>query len=1401
MAFHIFSMNKNLAGTFILYTARSFKGQLMKINLWICNLLLLITSLTGLAGKGLAQSEDYQFVRYSAEKGLSHNQVNCFFKDRKGFVWIGTAGGLNRFDGYSFKIFKYDSRDSTTISDHHISNMFDDAEGFLWINTKTGFNIYDPVTEKVDRKADQAAIRFGLPDANFSRVYKTRSGDYWIYHNRLGLVKYLADKKKLLLVKPAGQIRVSDFAEDSRGNLWIVYEDGLVARMDGKSLKVSYQNVLLQNKKLASSISHRVFIDEDDEPWVYAVKDVRGLFYFDLKNNRLISANTASSVFKLNNNIVSAVIQGPDGKIWIGTDHGGINIVDKRKRTVSFLVNSWSDPRSLSENSINTLYKDSTGMIWAGTFKNGFSNYHKNIFKFSLIRNQPANPSSLPFNDVNVFAEDRKGNLWIGANGGGLIYFNRKNNTFRQYKNIPGNPASLSNNVIVSMFLDRNDILWMGTYFGGLNSFDGEKFKRYLHDPADSTSLVDDRVWEVYEDSKNRLWVGTLGNGMDLFDRKTQTFRHYRPFVPNSISSDYIAAVIEDKLGDIWIGTAYGVDVLEHKTGRFIHYAHDQKNPKSLSSNGVFSLAEDSLGNIWIGTSDGLSLFSRKNQNFTTYDSRAGLPDNSVLSIAIDARQNLWLGTPKGMVHFKITKRAGNQPVDFTLRTYNEVDGLQGRSFNENAAMRLTSGELVFGGANGFTIFSPDALEGASANSPVVLTDFQIFNKSVKPEEMLNGKVVLTKSISETDQITLQHSQNVFTIEFAALNYLHSEKNHYLYTLLGFNDQWFEADNNTRKVTYTNLDPGSYIFKVKVKDNNSPGSERILRITILPPFWKTPLAYIIYLLLVIGALAIARWILLERERMNFRLEQERREAQQLHELDMMKIRFFTNVSHEFRTPLTLILTPLESLINSLPQEYSVRNQLTLIQRNANRLLNLVTQLLDFKKLEIEETKYKPEKGDIVAFVREIVNTFSELSQRKHISFSFESDSIEKICLFDPEKLSRIMYNLLSNAFKFTPAHGQVSVAISALAQEQAEWVQIQVRDSGIGIPPEAQEKIFDRFYQHTLPDHIANEGSGIGLSITKEFVRLHGGTIAVESVEGKGSTFTIRIPFQAADGNLNPLVTEPKAEQTDTVSVPEAIMKPMKKDKPLLLLVEDNDEFRAYLKEVLMQDYQILEAANGKAGFEMTLEKIPDLIVSDVMMPEMDGMEMCRLIKSDNRVSYIPVILLTARAEEEQQLQGYETGADAYITKPFKLAILQVRIRNLVKQRELFRQQFQQHIKIRPSEMATQSMDEQFISKAVKVVESHISNAEFTVEELSMEMAMSRVYLYKKLLALTGKTPIEFIRVIRLSRAVQLLEKSQLSISEIAYQVGFNNPKYFARQFKEEYKVLPTEYRKKEISR
>ncbi len=511
----------------------------------------------------------------------------------------------------------------------------------------------------------------------------------------------------------------------------------------------------------------------------------------------------------------------------------------------------------------------------------------------------------------------------------------------------------------------------------------------------------------------------------------------------------------------------------------------------------------------------------------------------------------------------------------------------------------------------------------------------------------------------------------------------------------------------------------------------------------------------------------------------------------MHELDMMKIRFFTNVSHEFRTPLSLILTPLEKML-SQTGESDQRNQLQLIHRNARRLLNLVNQLLDFRKMEVQDIKLNTSEGDIVRFIRDLSYSFSDLSERKNITFSFTTSVQQMETFFDQDKVEKILFNLLSNAFKFTPENGAVGVALNLKEQQGKLFVEIKVKDSGIGIPADKQEKIFERFFQVETPKSMVNQGSGIGLSITREFVKLHGGTIHVDSTPGNGSCFTVLLP--AKEITHREILFDGQGQQEEEV-VPVSVATTLEVDrKPLLLLVEDNEDFRFYLKDNLRAHYAILEAANGKQAFQKALASLPDLIVTDVMMPEMNGIELCRKIKSDPHTSHIPVILLTARTADEQKVEGFETGASDYITKPFNFEILQARIKNVIAQREAFQKVIQKHLEIKVSDIPVTSLDEKLIQKAIQTVEEHISDPEFSVEELSHEMGMSRVHLYKKLLALTGKSPIEFIRCIRLQRAAQLLEKSQLTVSEIAYQVGFNNPKYFTKYFKDQFKTLPSNY-------
>ena len=641
----------------------------------------------------------------------------------------------------------------------------------------------------------------------------------------------------------------------------------------------------------------------------------------------------------------------------------------------------------------------------------------------------------------------------------------------------------------------------------------------------------------------------------------------------------------------------------------------------------------------------------------------------------------------------------------------------------------------------------------------------------------------------------------MFSVAFAALSFLQPEKNQYVYKLEGFTEQWLPVDNNVRKITFTNIDPGTYYFHVKASNNDGIWNEKgsSIKITILPPFWKTNLAYTFYALFFVLGLILSRRIIQSQERLKFKLAQERQEAQRRHELDLLKIRFFTNVSHEFRTPLSLILSPIEKILKENPESGHLP-QLQLIQRNTRRLLNLVNQLLDFRKMEVQEIALHPTTGDIIPFIKEVAFTFSDLSENKNIKFQFVTQLESLEATFDQDKIEKVLNNLLSNAFKFTPEGGWVTIEVKLEESKFSDTFPsknfiIQVKDSGIGISEENQEKIFKRFFQSEIAGSMVNQGSGIGLAITKKFVRLHKGRIFVESVPGKGSCFTVILPIAHAEA-FKPAIT--------SEAIPIRVLRPASLEpdisrmkaskKPVILLIEDNEDFRFYLKDNLSLYYEVKEAVNGQQGWQQVLSLLPNLVVSDITMPEMDGLTLNRKIRKDPRTAHIPVILLTANATEDQKLAGYEMGANAYITKPFNFEILLAQIKNLVAQQTTYRQALEPKREINPQEITITSLEEKLIQKAIAITEKQMGNPDFSVEELSRELGMSRVNLYKKLLAITGKAPLEFIRTIRLKRAAQLLRESQLTIAEVAYEVGFNNPKYFTKYFKEEFKELPSLY-------
>ncbi|HTF16741.1 MAG TPA: two-component regulator propeller domain-containing protein [Chryseolinea sp.] len=1351
-----------------------------------------------LLGHGaLAQPLQYQFGRIDIGKGLSHQTVNDIHKDNTGYLWFATASGLNRYDGYSIKVFRNIPGDTTSIASNEVNRLYEGPGGMLWIYSYSGNDVYDPRTETFHRNTNALLSSMGIATGMITFIKKDRSGNFWFIHYNQGLFCFNPTTKTTKRLVPVANdsgsiasLQMTAVEEDSEGNMWLIHQNGIFERIDHKSMRVTYRNVELRDRFNAQLFEYILMIDSDNDLWMASDRNF-GCFHYDIKKGTLTNFNRESKA-RLTSNIVKKIVEDGKGIIWIGTENGGVNLINKKDFSVTSLLYDEEDDRSLSENSIHAMLKDREGIIWLGTYKNGISFYHPDVFRFQVYKNQKSKRNSLPFNDINALASDTVGNLWIGTNGGGLMYFDRKQNSFKQYLHDPSNRNSLSNNVIVSLLIDHESMLWIGTYYGGLNRFDGERFQTYLRDASNPKSPGDDNAWDICEDSEHNLWIGTLKGGVDVYNRRKDEFYHYKSGDVNSIHTSYVPAVMEDRDGNMWMGTGYGVEVLDKQSGRFIHYLNNPKDSTSISDNSIISIIQDWRGLIWVGTHSGLNLYEPATKTFRVFREEDGLAHDFILSLVEDDDHNIWMATPQGlsklMISDTLPKGAVGERYAFSFANYGESDGLWGSAFHENAALKCATGELAFGGLQGFTIFQPSRISKDEIVPKVVFTDFQLFNRSVKIGESSNRSIVLPAAVSQLSEITLKPQNNIFSIEFAALNFFHPEKTKYKYKLEGFNKEWLTTEGAQRTVTFTNLDPGEYSFQVMASNSEGVWSDHptTIRINVLPPFWKSNLALVLYSIFIMASLLFVRWLTVTRLRMNFKIHHERLEAQRMHELDRMKIKFFTNVSHEFRTPLTLILTPLEKLIGKATGEDV--SQLQLIHRNARRLLNLVNQLLDFRKVEVQEVRLNTSEGDIVGFIKYLVYSFSDLSEKKNINLSFNSTVRQLETFFDQDKMEKILFNLLSNAFKFTPEGGKVSVELSLKEEEGDCFLLMKVVDTGIGIPADKKLKIFERFFQNDLPEYLVNQGSGIGLAITWEFVKVHGGTIEVDSEPGKGSCFTVMLPVARLESETVMHYPHADGEQDEIQD------SAGNNGKPVLLLVEDNEDFRFYLKDNLKTQYAILEASNGQTALQKVLASVPDLIVSDIMMPEMDGVELCRKVKNDVRTSHIPVILLTARAAEEQKIEGFESGANDYITKPFSFEILQSRIKNLLAQREASQKQFQKHFDVKASNIEVASLDEKLIKRAIELVELNITEPDFSVENLSRELGMSRVYLYKKLLSLTGKSPLEFIRTIRLQQAAQLLEKSQLNVSEVAYKVGFNNPKYFAKCFKEEYKMLPSAY-------
>lgn len=1347
--------------------------------------------------------DNIHFIHIDRENGLSHDQVHCMMQDSRGFVWVGTFSGLSRFDGDYIKNFTHDPYDENSISNNNVSHLWEDHRGIIWVKTAEGLEFLDPLTEKFNA-SDTISFSGDIMDvSNVVDFYKDLNNGIWIMSDSKGIQYGNPQKDELKIFRhdPNDEFSissnfVSDVYQDEHHDYWLVHRSGILDLMDGKTFRVKDRFVFRPSK--SNSAYYQMFIDSSGKIWIWAENDAIGAYRYDPQYRVLDSFSTKSTRYKISSDIVSGIVEDQRGCIWISSDHGGIFVYDPITSKLTEIVNDPFDEMSLVCNAITNLMVDRNGVVWIGSFKDGIDRFHEDLFFFNTIKDSPLKNDDMGSDDINCIESDIDGNLWFGSNGDGLIQYNETSGIFRHFLFNDANSSSISNDVIVTMKCDRNNRLWIGTYYGGLNMWDGTRFYRYIHNPEDPTSISDNRVWSIFEDSDNNLWVGTLGGGLNLFDREKKKFEHFRANDVNSVPSDYIFSIAEDSNKTIWFATTQGISRFSQETGRFVNYFSNADDRTSLSSNNTTCLLVDSHNRLWVGTREGLNLFKEQSNTFERLFVQDGLPDNCIVSLEEDDLGNIWVATPYNLS--KISAEGNfTDSLDISIVVYDKSDGLQPGEFNVNSMHKTSKGEIFVGGTKGVNYFMPKRQNSKLQKSSVIITDFKLMGKSISVGGKINGRVLLDSTLFVTKTIELKHKENSLSISFSDLDFTGGDMSFY-YKLDGFDDSWIQGNKNHNQAQYSNLSPGTYTFIVKKADSadSNANSERKLMIIIKPPFWKSIYAYLLYMVGIFGILEFMRQIVVSHERKKAQIQREKERLRMQQELDVVKMRFFTNVSHELKTPLSLIISPIEGLIKETRDPKSLE-QFQIIHRNALRLYNMVNQLLDFRKIDVKQETLDLVDGDLNLFVKDSVDSFAEMANKKDIRLTFKSTEPQIFTAFDKRKMERIIFNFLSNAFKFTPGKGNIDVLLSLgtradfpnlrLNDQYEQMIVISVSDTGIGISPENIYKVFDRFYQEHDGSKEYNDGSGIGLSIAKEFALQLGGDIDLQSERGKGSCFSLVIPDRLVSSAKIVSEDVTLADDLEETSIDDSI--------PSILIADDNDDFRAYIRQNLEPTYNILEALDGEEALRLATNKLPDLIVSDVMMPLLDGLELSRRLKSDIRTSHIPIILLTAVNNSQKMLDGFQLGIDDYMTKPFNPDILSLKIKNLIEKREKLRENFKLQMKMTPTDVQVISLDDKLVNKTIEIVEANMSNPDFSVLDLSKDLGMSRVNLYKKLKTLTGYTPIEFIRIFRIRRAAQLLAQSQMGVSEVAYQVGFNDPRYFTRYFKAEFKLLPSEYSKK----
>lgn len=1276
------------------------------------------------------------FKQLSTTEGLSNNSVRSIFRDSRGFLWIGTESGLNKYDGYSCRQYYCNNCE---LSSDAIGDIFEGVDGNIWIRTASGYSIYDHRTGKFDNNYQAALDRLKIPGKDILRAGTTNDNELWA-----------CDSSKLYIRHAGnGSIKAFSLQIENISNLCIgahyiyaMYSDGTLRSINRQTSETGEIDIPDAYRPLVENREPYVYVDRSESLWVYT-----------FQNSLLLHRNSATRQWEsidlgiskdIQYNRVQRLLDAGNGNIWILTSHRGLFVYNTTDKSLTNLVHDPLKPHTLASNNLSAIHQDKDGIMWLGNFKHGIS-YYSPMSQIILCN------KSLEYDDVLTFCKDTDGeSIFFGTDGTGLI---RQSLKTGEYEKIP-TPA----NVVVDLSIDSKNRLWAGTYQKGLLCYADGRIRQYT---TANSRLLEDNVYTVEVDKQGYVWIGTMRGCIQRLNPETGQF----DTILNRPEAFFVRDMFYDNDRHLYVAAREGLIIIDTETLAY-NICSETVNFKE---NCMLTVYKDSRGLIWIGHPHGLSIWDQKTDSIRFIDQQDGLAANLVRAIIEDNNHQMWIGTGNGISRI--------QPTDegFSIVNYSVSDGLLCNDTNIHAILRLDNGNILVGTPKGYQTIIPQEILTTNYNAEIYLTGLELKSGHALPH-MLGGS-----SLEGAQSLTFTEEGNSFTLAFSALDLVEPDKIKYAYNLNQSNGNWIYAENN--KVNLSMLPPGGYTLSVKVCNSQGIWSPNIknLKINVLPPWWRTWWAYTLYTCIALGILSlIVRHLRMRHQQKQiFQAIEAENERQQ--KVSNMKLQFFANISHELRTPLSLIINPLEEFFENHPEHR--KGILDIVKHNADYLLELINQLLDFRKLDAKAESLKCKHDNILIILSEIFHSFGPIAQKRNISYTLTCPQRSIFMDFDYDKIRKITTNVLSNAFKFTPNKGSISLKIEVKGPN----LELTFADTGCGIDDESKEKVFQRFYQSTK-EQSSSGGSGIGLHIVSEYVKMHGGSISVSDNQPCGSVFLITIPLHQSCGR-----DEETEQEETTATAGEEEAHPF-----TILLVDDNYDFIKFLSESLAKRYHVLKAMNGRQALNVLEKEDVDLVVSDIMMPEMDGLELCTAIKNDIRYSHIPIILLTAKASEEHQLEGLSVGADDYISKPFNMEVLKLRINKIIEMNRKRQELFNEQIKIEPSRITVTPLDRQLVEKAIGIVEENISETEFSVEELAASLNISRSYFYKKMIKITGKKPIEFIRTIRMKRAQQLLTESQMQVAEIAYTLGYNSPKVFSKHFKEEFNISPSEFMKQQ---